>query len=120
MLVKSSLPGGARTRLEGGWIRSDLDSIGGDPDFAGPDPAVDDELHGWSMVEGVAVAPGKGQGFVGQIGGELGRPSSEGSDISRREVDSISIRNPRPAGHDVSLVLHRPLDPALDLDRLER
>src|SRR5664279_853214 len=71
------------------------------------------------MIEGVAVAPGEGESFIGQIRGELGSPCPKGSDVGRGQMDPIAIRHPRPRVDGATLVLHRSLDPTLDLDRLE-
>jgi hypothetical protein len=90
-----------------------------DLDLAVVDRGVRDELHPRPAGQREPAGTGEGEGGVGEVARQLrGGPAQTGQ-VVRGEMEGISIRDPDPVGASPPLPLHRPLDPALELDRLE-
>ncbi len=65
------------------------------------------------------MTTGEGKGGIGQVGCEAGMNSAKRLQVGRGEVNRVTVRDECSLAIAVSRRLHRPLEPALELDRLE-
>ena len=87
-----------------------------DDDVARRDHAIGADGDDRPVEEGVAVAPGECERGVGKGRGELRCGGLEGAEVVRIEVDFEAMRDDRADSIADPTFLHRPLEPALDLD----
>ena len=65
------------------------------------------------------MGAGKHERRVGQVPGDLVGGIAQRRQVGRIEVDGVQVGDPHPVVTGPPFALHRTLDPALDLDRLE-
>ena len=80
---------------------------------------VAEQVDARPVDERVAVGAGEDQGTIGELRREGAGHVPEAVEVVRVEVDDEPVRDERPVGGGQALGLHRALDPALELDRLE-
>jgi hypothetical protein len=90
-----------------------------DADIRGLDGRIGDQRDGRAIGEGEAVTTGEGKGGIGQVGREVGMNSAKRLQVGRGEVNRVTVRDECSLAIAVSRRLHRSLEPALELDRLE-
>ena len=91
----------------------------GDADVADRHPGIAGQRDGRAGRQGEAVAPGVQERRVGQLAGDLLGQVAEGAQVARLEMDRVQVWDPDPIPQHPAFALHHPLDPMLDLDRLD-
>ena len=82
-------------------------------------PGIAGQRDGRAGRQGEAVAPGVQERRVGQLAGDLLGQVAEGAQVARLEMDRVQVWDPDPIPQHPAFALHHPLDPMLDLDRLD-
>ncbi len=90
-----------------------------DPDVGPLNGRIGQEIDARPIDQRVAMRSGERQGTIGELRCERARHVAEIGEIGRVQVDDESVGDEGSIGSRQALCLHRPLDPALELDRLE-
>ena len=109
-------PAGAATAASSACSDS---AAGRDDRVAGLDRDVRDERDRRPVGEPVVVAAGELEGGVGEVGGKRRVGLVERGEVRHVEMDGEPVRDDRAVAVAHPTRFHRPLDAALELDRLE-